>query len=191
MLCTHKTTILCQFGLIICHSPTYSFLHQFSTIFGGNCINLGELLLYSSSYRANRFCIFHLFLYDTLQKPPSTFLSRPRDSDFVGVLVHSICKLYRQVQVVKPTIVVFLLQLIKHSQNTGMQWRIPKHCPLFWCQLIAEVKCPSKSCICQCITLETIPFCLVGDTQLVCMSTLETNHLFIPQNVPAQPPCTH
>ena len=38
MLCTHKTTILCQFGLIICHSPTYSFLHQFSTIFGGNCI---------------------------------------------------------------------------------------------------------------------------------------------------------
>ena len=32
--------ILCQFGLIICHSPTYSVLHQFSTIFGGNCIRL-------------------------------------------------------------------------------------------------------------------------------------------------------
>ena len=39
MLRTHKTTILCQFGLIICHSPTYSYLNQFSSIFGGNCIN--------------------------------------------------------------------------------------------------------------------------------------------------------
>ena len=38
MLCTHKTTILCQFGLIICHQLTNSYLHQFSTIFGGNCI---------------------------------------------------------------------------------------------------------------------------------------------------------
>ena len=33
-----QDNILCQFGLIICHSPIYSFLHQFSTIFGGNCI---------------------------------------------------------------------------------------------------------------------------------------------------------
>ena len=38
MLCMHKTTILCQFGLIICHQLTNSYLHQFSTIFGGNCI---------------------------------------------------------------------------------------------------------------------------------------------------------
>ena len=37
----HKTTILCQFGLIICHQLTNSYLHQFSTIFGGNCIILG------------------------------------------------------------------------------------------------------------------------------------------------------
>ena len=37
-----QDNILCQFGLIICHSPTYSFLHQFSTILGGNCINLEE-----------------------------------------------------------------------------------------------------------------------------------------------------
>ena len=36
-----QDNILCQFGLIICHSPTYSFLHQFSTIFGGNCIIQG------------------------------------------------------------------------------------------------------------------------------------------------------
>ena len=38
MLCTHKTTILCQFGLIICHLLTNSYLNQFSSIFGGNCI---------------------------------------------------------------------------------------------------------------------------------------------------------
>ena len=38
MLCTHKTTILCQFGHIICHQLTDSYLHQFSSIFGGNCI---------------------------------------------------------------------------------------------------------------------------------------------------------
>ena len=34
----HKTTILCQFGLIICHQFTNPFLNQFSSIFGGNCI---------------------------------------------------------------------------------------------------------------------------------------------------------
>ena len=34
----HKTTILCQFGLFFCHQLTNSYLHQFSTIFGGNCI---------------------------------------------------------------------------------------------------------------------------------------------------------
>ena len=39
MLCTHKTTILCQFGLIFCHQFTNSYLNQFSSIFGGNCIN--------------------------------------------------------------------------------------------------------------------------------------------------------
>ena len=139
--------------------------------------------LYSSSYRVNIVCIFHLFLYDTVWKPSpptsqSTFLSRPRDSDFVGVLVHCLCNLSRQVQLVKPTIVVFLLQLIQHSQNTRMQWRIPKHCRLFWHQLIEEVQCPSESCICQCITLETTPFHLVGDMQLVCMSSLQ-NQSFV------------
>ena len=38
MLCTHRTTILCQFGLSFCHLLTNPYLHQFSTIFGGNCI---------------------------------------------------------------------------------------------------------------------------------------------------------
>ena len=45
MLCTHKTTILCQFGLIICHQLTNSYLNQFSTIFGGNCINITQCCL--------------------------------------------------------------------------------------------------------------------------------------------------
>ena len=39
MLCTHKTTILCQFGFL---SPPY--LHQFSTISGGNCIKIASLV---------------------------------------------------------------------------------------------------------------------------------------------------
>ena len=38
----HKTTILCQFGLIICHLLTNSYLNQFSSSFGGNCINPTE-----------------------------------------------------------------------------------------------------------------------------------------------------
>ena len=33
-----QDNILCQFGLIICHQFTNPFLHQFSSIFGGNCI---------------------------------------------------------------------------------------------------------------------------------------------------------
>ena len=45
MLCTHKTTILCQFGLIICHQFTNPYLNQFSSIFGGNCINSGVVSL--------------------------------------------------------------------------------------------------------------------------------------------------
>ena len=35
MLCTHKTTILCQFGLEICHQLSNSYLHQFSYILEG------------------------------------------------------------------------------------------------------------------------------------------------------------
>ena len=34
----HKTTILCQFGFILCHLLTNSYLNQFSSIFGGNSI---------------------------------------------------------------------------------------------------------------------------------------------------------
>ena len=45
VLCTHKTTILCQFGLIICHQFTNSYLNQFSSIFGGNCIRGSSALL--------------------------------------------------------------------------------------------------------------------------------------------------
>ena len=45
VLCTHKTTILCQFGLIFCHQLTNPYLYQFSTIFGGNCIRLTSLIV--------------------------------------------------------------------------------------------------------------------------------------------------
>ena len=37
MLCTHKTTILCQLVYLVTSLPAY--LNQFSTISGGNCIN--------------------------------------------------------------------------------------------------------------------------------------------------------
>ena len=50
----HKTTILCQFGLIICHQLTYSFLHQFSTIFGGNCIILTVSSIDSQANQSNQ-----------------------------------------------------------------------------------------------------------------------------------------
>ena len=39
MLCTHKTASSASLVLEICHQFTNSFLHQFSSIFGGNCIN--------------------------------------------------------------------------------------------------------------------------------------------------------
>ena len=45
MLCMHKTTILCQFGLFIGHQLTNLYLHQFSIIFGGNCIKTVHLFL--------------------------------------------------------------------------------------------------------------------------------------------------
>ena len=39
MLCTHKTTIFCQFGnLEICPNFANPYLTQFSSISGGNCI---------------------------------------------------------------------------------------------------------------------------------------------------------
>ena len=47
----HKTTTICQFGLIICHSPTYSFLHQFSSIFGGNCIKEQLVLVVHEDFK--------------------------------------------------------------------------------------------------------------------------------------------
>ena len=54
MLCTHKTTILCQFGLIICHQFTNPFHHQFSTIFGGNCIRLTVSSFDSQANQSNQ-----------------------------------------------------------------------------------------------------------------------------------------
>ena len=45
-----QDNILCQFGTIICHSPTYSFLHQFSTIFGGNCITVKLRFLHPKNH---------------------------------------------------------------------------------------------------------------------------------------------
>ena len=38
MLCTHKTASSASLVLEICHQFTNSFLHQFSSIFGRNCI---------------------------------------------------------------------------------------------------------------------------------------------------------
>ena len=47
MLCTHKTTIFCQFGnLEICPNFANPYLTQFSSIFGGNCITNGEVFLF-------------------------------------------------------------------------------------------------------------------------------------------------
>ena len=43
MLCTHKTTIFCQFGNSeICPNFANPYLTQFSSISGGNCINKAE-----------------------------------------------------------------------------------------------------------------------------------------------------
>ena len=39
MLCTHKTASSASLVLEICHQFNNSFLHQFSSIFGGNCIS--------------------------------------------------------------------------------------------------------------------------------------------------------
>ena len=54
MLCTHKTTILCQFGLFFCHQLTNSYLHQFSTILGGNCIRLTVSSFDSQANQSNQ-----------------------------------------------------------------------------------------------------------------------------------------
>ena len=40
MLCTHKTASSASLVLEICHQFNNSFLHQFSSIFGGNCITM-------------------------------------------------------------------------------------------------------------------------------------------------------
>ena len=57
VLCTHKTTICCQFGLFICHQLTNSYLQQFSTIFGGNCIRLTVLSFDSQANQSNQISI--------------------------------------------------------------------------------------------------------------------------------------
>ena len=43
MLCTHKTTFSASLDYFVTSSPPY--LHQFSTIFGGNCIRLTSLIV--------------------------------------------------------------------------------------------------------------------------------------------------
>ena len=43
VLCTHKTTFSASLDFFVTNSPPY--LHQFSTIFGGNCIRLTSLIV--------------------------------------------------------------------------------------------------------------------------------------------------
>ena len=45
---------VCQFGLIICLQFTNPFLHQFSSIFGGNCIRLTVSLFDSQANQSNQ-----------------------------------------------------------------------------------------------------------------------------------------
>ena len=54
-----------------------------------------------------------------------------------------------------------------------------------------EVKGPGESCVRQCIALETVSLRLVGDPQLVGMTSLKTNRLLVSRDIPPQPPCTH
>ena len=54
MLCTHKTTILCQIGQIFCHQLTNPYFHQFSTISGGNCIRLTVSTFDSQANQSNQ-----------------------------------------------------------------------------------------------------------------------------------------
>ena len=65
MLCTHKTTILCQFGLIICHQLTEPYLNQFSSIFGGNCIKYSKYMTTSSKGASEKRKITH-YLTNTM-----------------------------------------------------------------------------------------------------------------------------
>ena len=89
VLCTHKTTILCQFGLIICHSSTYSFLHQFSTIFSGNCIILiNACVRYDKTKKANigkRRNVYATNIDDTYIDSPTPCIDHVPDSPYGGI----------------------------------------------------------------------------------------------------------
>ena len=54
MLCTHKTASSASLVLEICPQFNNSFLHQFSSIFGGNCIRLTVSSLDSQANRSNQ-----------------------------------------------------------------------------------------------------------------------------------------
>ena len=55
MLCTHKTTIFCQFGnLEICPNFANPYLTQFSSISGGNCIRLTVSSFDSQANQSNQ-----------------------------------------------------------------------------------------------------------------------------------------
>ena len=55
MLCTHKTTIFCQFGnLEICPNFANPYLTQFSSISGGNCIIYHRIYGLTRSWRPKR-----------------------------------------------------------------------------------------------------------------------------------------
>ena len=110
MLCTHKTTIFCQFGnLQICPIFANPYLTQFSSISGGNCINQARrsrrLLLYHSERERYLLvdgaccCGGDCHLIDNLCPPPPLFPPHQRqiaisheEDEYAKTKRHNCCK---------------------------------------------------------------------------------------------------
>ena len=144
-----QNSILCQFG-----PRNLSSVQQL----------ISQPILVQFWWELYHFCIFYFFLDDTFQKTASTLSSGSRDSHFVGMCPCCLCKPGRQIQIIEPTILELVFKLVKHSQNMRMQWWVAFLGPFLQCWLIVKIKCPCKTRICQCIVLESIPFCFVGDS---------------------------
>ena len=136
MLCTHKTTIFCQFGnLEICPNFANPYLTQFSSISGGNCIRKGQSKNFSAISRRNSGCliVLYLSLTNSLRLQESHFFrdlcnKTMTSGRFMSWILCGDSRLNQQIPLpLRPTITFFGMQPNKRNSMMTMNMPLKKN----------------------------------------------------------------
>ena len=122
MLCTHKTASSASLVLEICHQFNNSYLNQFSSISGGNCITYAPDFLFSRPPFTTpiRDLIsrppFATLIRDPISRPP--FATHFRDSFLTTRIRNHTCDSRSRLPIAPPTATCYFLSRLPSCDST-------------------------------------------------------------------------